>query len=374
MKIAVYYNLEFGGAKRVVFEHVRGLTNRNHIVDVYTTDFEYNIFDPSKKVNTVYRYPFNEVSVITGINRFVSDYKNFVTLKKLHKRIALDIDSKDYDLVIAHPDRLTQAPFLLRFLNTPSIYYCQEPLRIAYEYGYRLMEKVGFLKNIYEELTRFHRKRIDRHNVRSATFTLASCYHIRERMIEAYDVFPKVSYLGVDQTVFRPLPISKINEIIFVGSKTRADGYDLVEKALKLLPSSLKPRLNLVAWTKENRKRLSEKDLVLNYNRSLATLCTSRLETFGLVPLESMACGTPVIATKVGGHRETVLDGKAGFLVDFDPEEIAEKIKIFLEKPLVAIQMGKFSRKYIENVWNWERRIDELEIILKNFLKKHKKR
>lgn len=375
MKIAVFYNLAFGGAKRVVFEHVRGLVKRGHTVDLYTTDLEKDIFDPSLKAHAAYRYPFdNETIHLPMINRFVADYQNFFRLKNLHKQIALDIDSRNYDLVLAHPDRLTQAPFLLRFLRTPSIYYCQEPLRIAYEFGLRLTENVGFLKRIYEETTRLIRKHIDRDNVRSATLTLASCLHIRERMIEAYDVFPKVSYLGVDDKVFRPLRVRKENKVFFVGSMTQTiDGYDLVEKALKLIPPSIRPKLQVLSWTKNNRERFSEKDLVLLYNQSMVTLCMSRFETFGLVPLESMACGAPVIATNVSGHRETVLNNKTGFLVDFEPKEIAEKMKKIIQKPLLASELGKSAREHIEMVWSWEKRLDEFEALLKKFLKEKKR-
>lgn len=375
MKVAVFYNLAFGGAKRVVLEHVRGLVKRGHTVDLYTTDFEKDIFNPSPEAHAAYRYPFdNETIHLPMINRFVADYQNFFRLKNLHKQIAQDIDSRNYDLVLAHPDRLTQAPFLLRFLRTPSIYYCQEPLRIVYEFGLRLTENVGFLKRIYEETTRLVRKHIDRDNVRSATLTLASCLHIRERMIEAYDVFPKVSYLGVDDKVFRPLRVKKENKVFFVGSMIQTiDGYDLVERALKLIPPSIRPKLQVLSWTKNNRERFSEKDLVLFYNQSMVTLCMSRFETFGLVPLESMACGTPVIATNVSGHRETVLNNKTGFLVDFEPKEIAEKMKTMIQKPLLASELGKSAREHIEMVWSWEKRLDEFEALLKKFLKEKKR-
>ncbi len=369
MKIAIFYNLAFGGAKRVVMDHAKGLKSKGHIVDLYTVNIEKDVFDPSVYCDSVFTYQINIDSKMPLIARFIRDYNNFFKLKFLHKKIASDIDKKKYDIVLVHPDKFTQSPFILRFLKTKSVYYCQEPLRIVYEYSMRLRENVNILKRIYEEITRQFRKQIDRDNVRSATYTIASCYHVRERMIESYEVFPKVVYCAVDEKIFKPLKIKKKKQIFYVGSpKVIEDGYDLVDNALKLIPKARRPKLLVVSWRKSNGERLSEEDLVKIYNESMITMCTSRLETFGLVPLESMACGTPVIATNVSGHRETVANGKVGFLVDFNPPEIAEKIMEIIDNTKLASDMAKKSRQWIVKNWTWEKHINSLEHEIMNMI------
>lgn len=371
MRIAIFYNLNFGGAKRVVMEHAKGLQKKGHTIDLFTTNIEKDAFDISPFCENVYSYKINLASSIPGIKRFVSDYKNFFTLKGLHKKIAGDIDSKNYDIVLVHPDKFTQSPFLLQFLKTPSVYYCQEPLRIAYEYSMRLRDKVSFIKRAYEELTRQYRKSIDRTNVRAASLTIASCYHVRERMIESYEVFPKVVYCAVDEKVFKPMRVKKRNQVFYVGSPAvREDGYDLVENAMKYIPKAKRPKLHIVSWKKDNGERLSEKELVTIYNQSIATLCTSRLETFGLVPLESMACGVPVIATNVSGHRETVNDGMSGFLVDFEPQEIADRIVQLIKDTKLAKRMSVQARKSILDGWTWQKHITHLDDVLTEFMKR----
>jgi glycosyltransferase involved in cell wall biosynthesis len=65
---------------------------------------------------------------------------------------------------------------------------------------------------------------------------------------------------------------------------------------------------------------------VVAYNRAKATVCANVLEPFGLVPLESMACGTPVIAVREGGLRESVRDGETGYLVDRDETALGAAI------------------------------------------------
>lgn len=364
MRIAIFYNLAFGGAKRVVLEHAKGLQKKGHTIDLYTTNLEKDAFDPSPYCHSVFSYSINLDSKIPLLGRFIRDIKNFYILKRLHSQIAKDIDKKKYDLVLVHPDKFTQAPFLLRFLKTKNYYYCQEPLRIVYEYSMRLRVKVNIFKKLYEEVTRYIRKKIDRENVRAASFTIASCYHVRERMIESYEVFPKVVYCAVDEKIFKPKKAKKKNQIFYVGSpEVIEDGYDLLVNAIKLLPKKLRPNLYVVSWRKENGERLSEKELVEIYNQSIATICSSRLETFGLVPLESMSCGIPVIATKVSGHRETVVDTQTGYLVDFEPKEIAEKIMLLIKNPSHARRMGENARSWIKNNWTWEKQITDLENI-----------
>jgi len=82
MRIAFYYNLAFGGAKRVVMEHVKGLKSKGHSVDLYTLNSEKDAFDPSMYADNVFNYAFSLGSQTPVFNRFISDYHNFFTLKK----------------------------------------------------------------------------------------------------------------------------------------------------------------------------------------------------------------------------------------------------------------------------------------------------
>ncbi len=72
------------------------------------------------------------------------------------------------------------------------------------------------------------------------------------------------------------------------------------------------------------------------------TLVPSRSESFGLVAAEAAACGTPVIASKVGGLRSLVSDGVTGFLLDERSATAwAERIDVLLGDPLLAKSMSE---------------------------------
>ncbi len=375
MKIAVFYDIAFSGAKRVVKEHVKGLRSLGHVVDVYTTDKAIDDFDPGIEANNKYFYPLQnqKKTRIKMFNRLINDYfYTFHILRKIHKIIAKDIDTKEYDIVLVHTDISTQSPFLLRYLKTQSVYFCLEPLRNAYEYSLRFKEKVSILNVIYENINRWIRKNIDRKNTLFAKHILALSLFGRERIIAAYDLYPQISYLGVDEKKFKPKKIKKKKQVFFVAEKQYIYGYDLAEKAMSLIPKNIRPSFKIVSWKKNNSERLTDEELVDIYNQSLVTLSLSRFDTFGLVPLESMACGVPVIALNVAGYRETIKDNITGFLTDFDPQEIANKIIYLLNNLDKVEEMGKNGRKWIEEQWTWDKQTKQLEKILINFVNKDK--
>jgi glycosyltransferase involved in cell wall biosynthesis len=67
-------------------------------------------------------------------------------------------------------------------------------------------------------------------------------------------------------------------------------------------------------------------------------------ETFGIIPLESMACGTPVICSNVGGIKYSVQNGNTGFQVEpNNPDQLVEKIQLLITNPALHQQMKKAS-------------------------------
>lgn len=75
---------------------------------------------------------------------------------------------------------------------------------------------------------------------------------------------------------------------------------------------------------------------------------TSAEEPFGLVAIEAMACGRPIIATKSGGLIESIIDGVTGYLVDKDdPDQLADRILRLLDNSGLREKMGLAGRKHV---------------------------
>jgi D-inositol-3-phosphate glycosyltransferase len=100
----------------------------------------------------------------------------------------------------------------------------------------------------------------------------------------------------------------------------------------------------------------------LPYYYSAADVCVipSYYESFGLVALESMACGTPVVAARVGGLRSTVRDGETGYLIPWHcPEPYAERLELLLGNETLRSALGQRARTAAQD-YSWQTVADQV--------------
>lgn len=97
-------------------------------------------------------------------------------------------------------------------------------------------------------------------------------------------------------------------------------------------------------------------EIVQIYSRAAVFVCPSIYEPFGIINLEAMACGTPVVASRVGGIPEVVVDGETGWLVEpGDPTALAQALRTALGDPQRARRMGEAGRRRVEAHFSWDR-------------------
>jgi D-inositol-3-phosphate glycosyltransferase len=93
--------------------------------------------------------------------------------------------------------------------------------------------------------------------------------------------------------------------------------------------------------------------LVHYYSAAEMVVMPSHYESFGMVALEAMACGTPIIASDVGGLSFSIEDGFNGYLVPGkDPQALAEKIRMLLKYPILREQFGEQARTWVTR-YSW---------------------
>jgi D-inositol-3-phosphate glycosyltransferase len=85
-------------------------------------------------------------------------------------------------------------------------------------------------------------------------------------------------------------------------------------------------------------------------------VCSPWYEPFGIVPLEAMACGVPVVASAIGGMLDTVVDGVTGAHVPpRDPAALAEVIRALLEAPSRRAELARAGLERVRSRYSWDR-------------------
>ncbi len=358
MRVAVFANLPPGGARRAAYELIRH-TAGDYDYDFHQIDFPWAADrlaagqDIGSLAKEVIDYPFRPATAGPGSVRRVLDIR---AMTSLQEEVAQAIDQRDYDLVFVHHDRLTHAPAVLRLLRTPSLYYLQEPRRQSFEY--RMMHRHRPAAGVGAKAARLAAstfnlwmKESDIRASRAATHLVANSYHSAESIYRAYGRHPAVSYLGVDDEVFCPREAER-EGLLAVGALDPIKGHELTIEAIGCLPPSARPPLTvvfdrerpgvrdrLVALAGQRgvdlrlRGGIADRELVELYQSSVATICAAAVEPFGLTTIESLACGTPVIAVNEGGYREVVKDGVNGFLADRRSDSLAAAAAEVLRRP-----------------------------------------
>jgi len=105
---------------------------------------------------------------------------------------------------------------------------------------------------------------------------------------------------------------------------------------------------------------LPREDLIRLHTGATVFVCPSIYEPFGLVILEAMACKTAVVASRVGGIPEIVVEGETGYLIDYDVDQpkafttaLAARIQELLGDPVRAAAMGKAGRQRVLEHFGW---------------------
>ncbi len=93
----------------------------------------------------------------------------------------------------------------------------------------------------------------------------------------------------------------------------------------------------------------------------------SRLEAFGIVALEAMATGKPVVVADIPGVREVIEDGREGLLADpLNPQDLAEKTRVLLSDSARAREMGRRGRETVLSTFSIAKVTDQIEAVYRS--------
>jgi glycosyltransferase involved in cell wall biosynthesis len=238
-------------------------------------------------------------------------------------------DLSAFDLVISSSHCAVKSVKVRR--DAVHVCYCHSPMRYAWDQfdAYFGPEQIGKLKSRLMRPIMDAMARWDRATARRVDRFLANSQYVAGRIGRYYNRRSAVVYPPVDTDFYTPGSRSSSRGFLIVSALVPYKRLDVAIEACRRLAAPLtivgtgpeEARLRTLAgrdvrfvgW-------LRDEEIRTLYRSSSATLLPGT-EDFGIVPVESQACGTPVVALGHGGARETVIDGATGVLV---PEPTAE--------------------------------------------------
>ena len=361
-----------GGMSVYIRELAHELGQRGHLVDIYT-----RIHDPKdpqivslgQNARLIHLKAgkdevIHKLAVYSYLPEFAHNLENF---RKYH--------GLQYDLVFSHYWLSGGVgEYLQQWWDVPHI---------------TMFHTLGAVKNtigIGRDEPKL-RIRTERDLARNCHHIIATTEKEKEHLILYYGATPeRISVIpcGVNLELFQPMDKGTARQqlgfvddklILFVGRIEPLKGIDQLLEAMSYLQNGQRPRLVIIGGDKNSQyemKRLLELSRNLQiqdsvtflglirqermpyfYTAADACVVPSYYESFGLVALESLACGTPVVATDVGDLKSIIRQGETGYVViDNSPRRLADKIALLLSRPSPDIE-SVFSIRASVSRFSW---------------------
>jgi glycosyltransferase involved in cell wall biosynthesis len=382
----------FGGPVKVVYQISKALVKNGHDVVVYTSDakdfgsrLNMGFID---KINGIKVYRFRSLSMT-----FVRKLKFFITPRmvlsarkevKMFDIIHLHEYTTFQNIIIHHYARKYGVPYILQPHGSLSRIDAWRRLKWFYDvlFGYRLLRDAS--KVI--ALNRFEADQYRRMGV----------------LEEKIAIIPN----GIDLSEYANLPpkgafkrkfgIPKEKKIIlYLGRIHKIKGIDFLIKAYAHLINDMHYKDVLLVIAGPNDGYLKEAKLLTSalsiskhvlftgplygqdkleaYVDSDVVVLPSRYETFPMTILETYACGKPVIASKVGGLEDLIINGETGALVEpGNTQRLTIEIFRILNSDSEAKDMGLKAKEFVNQNYSIEKVANNLEEIYKNSLRANK--
>ncbi|TET41248.1 MAG: glycosyltransferase family 1 protein [Dehalococcoidia bacterium] len=386
-----------GGMSVYIREIAYELGKQGHLVDIYTRVHDpedRQIYELNQNARLIHLKAgedeeIHKLAVYSHLPDFVGNLENFRRQNDLQ-----------YDLIFSH-----------YWLSALAGTYLQQRWHVPH---IAMFHTLGAVKNAFREGDYLALDEDEpRLRIETERDLLQKCHHIisptereKEELIRHYGASSeKISVVpcGVNLKQFKALDKAQARQylglgndkiILFVGRIDPLKGIDKLIKALPYLRNIQGLRLLVIGGGEHSQHEIEQLrklacnlkiensvtflDLVkheqLPYFYSAADVCVvpSYYESFGLVALESLACGTPVVATDVGDFKSIIREGETGYVVrDNIPHRLADKIALLLSRPstdkksaqLIRATVSKFSWSNIA-----EAVIRDCQLVLANYL------
>ncbi len=348
MKVALVHDYlnQFGGAERVLEAFSEVFPN----APIYTL-----ICDP-KKTHGVFSHQKIKTSFLQKIPLAKSYHRIFPFLMP----IAIEqFDLSGFDVVLS--DSASFAKGVITKPETIHICYCHTPPRYAWDDSHKYIEEFSFPKivKIFIPFFMNYIRLWDREAALRVDKFICNSNFVVKRIKKYYGRKAEVIYPPVDTKMFYPVKSSSANNgvsyFLMVGRLLPYKRFDIAVEAFNKLGKPLKiigdgpgmKKLKKIA--KKNIEFLGELsgEKLREYYQNCQALIFPQEEDFGIVALEAMACGRPVIAYRGGGALESIKENETGIFFDQQtPKDLIKAVKSFRTDDFNPQKIRKHALKF----------------------------
>ena len=296
--------------------------------------------------------------------------KSFRNYLPLFPKAIESLDLQGYDLIISSSWAVAKG--VKNSKQQLHICYCQTPIRYAWDMYDEYTKDLPVIKKQLVQMSLKYIKRWDIETLDRVDYFIGNSTFIKQRILDNYKKDAVVIHPPVDTdsytlceekedfyvTASRLVPYKKTKLIVEAFNQS---GKKLVVigagDELEMIKKIAKPNIEVLGFV--------EKDIMIGYMQRAKAFVYAALEDFGIVPIEALSCGTPVIAFGEGGVLDSVRHKEHGYLFY---EQSAEAIV----KAVDAFEGLQFDYKYISNyakMFSKERFQDEFKSFVNQCIK-----
>ena len=316
MKIAIIHSnlINQGGIERIVL-----LMAKTFKADVITGEY-----DKEKTFKE-----FEKINVIELPKTDLPQKLKSLMIRHKFKKLRLD-----YDFYILHGG----ASLELAKHHKPNLWYCHSPTKWLYQlYKEEVKKYPIYLRPLFILYCKYLRI-IDKRNVKHVDIIMTNSENIKQTVKKVYKRHAEIINPPVNTNRFKFIRYD--NFYLSTARLSPDKRVDVIVKAFQQMPKkklivassgSELEKIKSLAKGYKNIKiegRVSDKRLTELYGTCLATICASKHEDFGMIAIESMSAGKPVIAIGDMGFAESIIENKTGIFYDGTEKQLIESVKI----------------------------------------------
>ena len=352
--------------KAIVHDWFAGYAGSERVVESFT-----NIF-PGTPVHVLFNLlTKEEQKIVTKNSEVVTSFiQKLPGVKKNHRKYlplfpyaVEQFDLSNYDLILSSSHAIAKG--VLTNSNQLHICYCHTPIRYAWDLTHRYLKESNLDKGLFGLFAKIvlHYIRIwDASNVNRVDHFIANSNYIKKRIKKVYGRDAEVIYPPVDTEKFKCETL-KDDYYLTASRLVPYKRINLIAQAFAKMPDK---KLIIVGDGPEEKKikKQSGKNVELvgyqhgealvKYMQKAKAFVFAADEDFGIMVVEALSSGTPVIAFNKGGVTETIKDGETGILFDEQSvDSIIDAVKYFEQKEnnFDSVSLSNYAKQFDRKIF-----------------------